>query len=70
LIGFKVGINYLRMKRAARRAERSFYRELVRSGLPPQEAKGLADEYGSAISIRSLVNRRLFSSLSGWQGHR
>lgn len=54
-VGLKVTISYLRMKRAARRAEKSFYRELVRSGLPHREAKDLALEYGSAVSIRELI---------------
>lgn len=59
-IGLKVTISYLRMKRAARRAERNFFRELLRSGLPRGEARGLATEYGAAVSVRELV-----ASLSG-----
>jgi hypothetical protein len=55
VVGLKVTVSYLRMKRAARRAEKSFYRELLRSGLPREEAKDLAQEYGSAVSIRSIV---------------
>jgi hypothetical protein len=70
VFGLKVAIHYLRMKRAARRAERSFYRQLVRSGLPRQDAKGLADEYGSAVSVRQLFDRRLFAMLSSWQDRR
>lgn len=70
LIVLKVGINYLRMKRAARKAEQSFYRELIRSGLPSQDAKGLANEYGSAISLRSLLDSKLLSSFTALQGKR
>lgn len=55
VVGLKVTVSYLRMKRAARRAEKSFYRELLHSGLPREEAKDLALEYGSAVSIRSIV---------------
>ncbi len=55
-VGLRLTISYLRMKRAARRAERRFYHELVRSGLPATEARSLAVEYGAAISIKSMVN--------------
>lgn len=55
-VGLKVVVSYLRMKRAARRAEKRFYHELVRSGLPAQEARSLALEYGSAVSVRELVS--------------
>lgn len=55
-IGLRVTVSYLKMKRAARRAEKRFYRELLRSGLPQEEAKGLATEYGSAVSLRSIIS--------------
>lgn len=55
-IGLKVMFSYLRMKRAARKAEKRFYHELVRSGLPSPEARSLALEYGSAVSVRELVS--------------
>jgi hypothetical protein len=71
LIGMKVTFSYLRMKRAARRAEKGFYRELVRSGLPRQEAKGLAEEYGSAVSVRRLMSEvRLIDRMSRRQPRR
>jgi hypothetical protein len=54
-VGLKVTVSYLKMKRAARRAERKFYQELLRSGLPKTDAKCLAEEYGSAVSIRQLI---------------
>ena len=54
-VGLKVTVSYLKMKRAARRAEKKFYRELLRSGLPKTEARGLAEEYGSAVSIREII---------------
>lgn len=53
-LGFRLFVSYLRMKRAARRAEDNFYRELLRSGLPKDEARRLADEYGSAFSVRNF----------------
>jgi hypothetical protein len=68
LLGMKVTLSYLRMKRAARRAEKGFYRELIRSGLPHQEAKGLAEEYGSAVSVRRLMSEvRLIDRMTRWQ---
>ncbi|MBI0582889.1 MAG: hypothetical protein ISF22_01535 [Methanomassiliicoccus sp.] len=54
-IGLKVTISYLRMKRAARKAEKGFHRQLVQAGLPREDARLLAEEYGAAISLRELV---------------
>lgn len=56
VIGVKVLLKYLQLKRAARRGEKRFYHELIRSGLSRPEAKYLASEYGSAVSIRNLVS--------------
>jgi hypothetical protein len=56
LVGLKVGISFLKMKRAARRGEKKFYRELRRSGLPKEEAKYLANEYGAGISVRNIIS--------------
>lgn len=56
-VGLRVAVSYLRMKRAARRAEKRFYRELVRSGLPATEARSLAVEYGAAISVRQIMSQ-------------
>jgi hypothetical protein len=55
-VGLRVAISYLRMKRAARRGEKKFYRELRRSGLPKAEARYLAEEYSGAISVRNLIS--------------
>jgi hypothetical protein len=57
LLGLRLALSYLKMKRAARRAETRFYRELVRSGLPKIEARHLAEEYGSAVSVRSVLSQ-------------
>jgi hypothetical protein len=56
VLGLRLTLSYLKVKRAARRAEKRFYHELVRSGLPKMEAKHLAGEYGSAISIRGVLS--------------
>ena len=46
---------YLRSKRKANKARDRFYKELVRSGLPRDQAKDLADEYISVMSVRSWI---------------
>jgi hypothetical protein len=48
----RVGISFLKLKRRANKAAKSFYKELLRNGIPPQEARKLADDYTSAVSIR------------------
>lgn len=52
---FRVGIQYLRMKRSANKARGRFYTELVRGGVPKRQAKELADDYASAVSLRSIL---------------
>ena len=51
-IAIRVGLSYLRMKRRANKAAKRFYRELVRNGVPPGDARKLADEYIAALSLR------------------
>ncbi|MDW5563445.1 MAG: hypothetical protein SA339_09485 [Methanomassiliicoccus sp.] len=58
----RVGLQYLRMKRSAIKARERFYRELVKSGMPTGDAKILADEYASLVSVRNLVRTKAF----GW----
>lgn len=54
--GLKVGFDYLMLKRKARKASDAFVRELERSGVPPDLAKELGEEYGAEISVRKIVN--------------
>ena len=54
--------SYLRVKVSAKKASKQFYRSLIANGLPKREAKALRDEYGSGMSITSLI--REFSSRS------
>ena len=54
--------SYLRVKVSAKKASKEFYRSLIANGLPKREAKALRDEYGSGMSITSLI--RDFSSRS------
>ena len=51
-IVIRVGISVLKLKRRANKASRSFYKELLRNGIPPHDARKLADEYTSVVSIR------------------
>jgi len=52
----KLGLSYLRMKRTARNASRTFVRELERDGMPSELARRLGEEYGSDISLRKLIS--------------
>jgi hypothetical protein len=54
-LSFRVGLQYLRLKRSANKARGRFYKELINGGVPKQQAKNLADLYVSAVSIRSIV---------------
>ena len=56
--------SYLRMKRQAKRARRTFYRELAATGMSPRDAGRLADEYASAASLRTVL--RTFVRWPGW----
>lgn len=55
ILSFRIGLQYLRLKRSANKARGRFYKELIDGGIPKQQAKELADEYVSAVSIRSIV---------------
>jgi hypothetical protein len=50
--------SYLRVKASAKIASKEFYRSLLANGLPKREAKALRDEYGSGLSITSLIRDR------------
>ena len=47
--------SYMRVKASAKKASKDFYRSLLANGLPKREAKALRDEYGSGMSITSLI---------------
>lgn len=55
-IVFRIGVQYLKMKRSANKARGAFYHGLVGSGVPPEMAGRLADEYVSGLSVRSLFS--------------
>lgn len=54
----RLGVSYLRMKRSARKASRTFVTELERDGIPPELARRLGEEYGSELSLRKLLDTR------------
>lgn len=66
ILFYRVGLQYLRMKRSAKKARGRFYKELISGGVPPQEAKDLADQYVSAISVRSFMEVMRSTSMSAW----
>jgi hypothetical protein len=53
----RIFASYVRMKRHARKAGRDFYDTLVENGVPPSQARSLADEYVSVISLRSIIQQ-------------
>ena len=53
----RLGISYLRYKRQAKRAGKSFLRSLVVNGIPEKEARDLADEYMTSFSFRNIVRQ-------------
>jgi hypothetical protein len=54
-MALKILRSYLHLRREAKRSTREFYRSLLRNGVPKHEAKGLADDYNSMISLRSVI---------------
>ncbi len=51
----KILRSYLHLRNEAKRSTREFYQSLLKNGVPKHEAKGLADDYNSMISLRSLI---------------
>ena len=65
VITYRVGLEFLRMKRSAKKARGRFYKELLSGGIPPRQAKDLADQYASAVSIRSMIDTIRSTSMKG-----
>ena len=57
---WRLGISYLRYKRQAKRVGKVFFRSLVANGMPEKEARELADEYMSALSLMSIMRQLPF----------
>jgi hypothetical protein len=51
----KLSWRYLKTKKQAQRAERTFKRRLVAAGIDPETARELADKYSSTVSIRHFM---------------
>lgn len=49
------GLAYLRMKRLARESSDRFRSSLESSGMPPERARQLSDEYGTDLSISRFM---------------
>jgi hypothetical protein len=47
--------SYLHLRKEAKRSTREFYQSLLKNGVPKHEAKGLADEYNSLVSLRTIL---------------
>jgi hypothetical protein len=59
---YRLLTSYLRVKLAAKKASKTFYRSLLASGLPKREAKALRDEYGAGMSLTALIQEFAFRS--------
>jgi hypothetical protein len=53
-------ISYLRLKRAAVRAERNLYHSLKANGIPKRQARELAASYTEWTSLRFWLKRAAF----------
>jgi hypothetical protein len=51
---------YLSFKRKAKKAAKSFRKELIRSGIEKKTAKMLADEFAASSNIFNITNLRGF----------
>jgi hypothetical protein len=57
----RLGVSYLRYKRQAKRAGRSFFHSLVANGIPEKEARDLADDYMTSFSVKKIIRQLGFS---------
>ncbi len=46
--------SYIHLRKEAKRSTREFYQSLLKNGVPKHEAKGLADDYNSMISLKTI----------------
>jgi hypothetical protein len=52
----KLGVPFLRMKKRVQKAERQFRTGLEESGMPPELARELSDQYAKDLSIRRIIS--------------
>jgi hypothetical protein len=53
----RTGFVYLRTKRRARKGAKRAMKGMIESGIPPELARRLADEYEAQISVRNIIRR-------------
>ncbi len=68
MMAFRLGVGFLKMKRQANKSAKNFYREMVRNGIPPPEARKLSEEYTSVVSFRHWF--RSMGGFSSWKDKR
>jgi ribosomal protein L13E len=61
----RLGVSYLRLKRNANRASRTFVAELESGGMPSDYARKLGHAYGSDISIRKFLTQTGAGGIQG-----
>jgi len=59
---YHISISYLRLRVRAKKQGKEFYRALVQGGVPKGQARSLADDYSSAISLVKMLKERRFTS--------
>jgi hypothetical protein len=55
----RLSFAYLRMRRRANKEGRHFFLTLVRDGVPREQARMLADEYSSSLSLVRMIREGL-----------
>lgn len=61
----RTGFAYLRTRRKARKNAKMVLKGMIESGIPPELAKKLADDYADQLSIRTFMRGFGPSSWSG-----
>lgn len=73
MLVLKLSWRYLKAKKQAQRAERTFRRRLEAAGIDPGTAAELAEKYASTVSIRHFMKElgvpgRIFNGDNGHDG--
>jgi hypothetical protein len=64
-VALRTGFVYLRTKRRARKSARKVMKGMIESGIPPELARKLADEYEAQLSLRTIMRRFVPGPWSG-----
>lgn len=54
-LAIKTGVSYLRMRRDLQRSARVFYKSMVDSGMPVEQAQQLREKYENGLSTHGLM---------------